>query len=334
MNNGRLVYFDWIRGCMILWMLVYHISLNYGRIKFGVPEDSASIFTFMSFFMAPFYVGAGYFFSFKKSLKDFWDNQIRKLFVPYCFFTIFGIMIFEIYSMAANGGLGAISLIAAIPTGCLRTNTPMWFLFSLFMCRMIYYCINKMAIRVGGGKIVHLVIAICFVLAFFTKNKHQIFGYGNIFLGLIFIHMGFCLKKYAERCIRVYLGISAIVFYLTISIFAPQRMEFVRNILVQGNYMLNFIFTICACFALWYIAQQWKHNNLIGRGFVAMGRDSLVVFAFHRPVLNYIIEPLLRYINPAISYHYFLFISLIVILLLYYLLNAFLKRCCPKLIGL
>ena len=78
MENERIAYFDWIRGLMILWMLIYHISLNYGRITFAVPEDGASIFTAMSFFMAPFYVGAGYFFSFKKDFGTFFKNQIKK----------------------------------------------------------------------------------------------------------------------------------------------------------------------------------------------------------------------------------------------------------------
>ena len=27
-ENKRISHFDWIRGCMIIWMLVYHISLN------------------------------------------------------------------------------------------------------------------------------------------------------------------------------------------------------------------------------------------------------------------------------------------------------------------
>ena len=62
-KTGRIDYFDWIRGIMVLWMLVYHISLNYGRITFREPEDGCSPFTFLSFFMATFYVASGYFFS-------------------------------------------------------------------------------------------------------------------------------------------------------------------------------------------------------------------------------------------------------------------------------
>lgn len=312
-------------------MLVYHISLNYGRITFAVPEDGASIFTSMSFFMAPFYVGAGYFFSFKKDFGTFFRNQIKKLFVPYCFFTIFGVVIFESYSLIVNNRLGGISLIGAIPTGCLRTNTPLWFLFSFFCCRLIYYALNKWA---GGGKIIHLVMVLCFILAFLTRNQPQIFGYGNILLGLIFIHLGYCVKQYRIHINKVRIGVCTLVIYLAISFFAPQRMEFVRNILVQGNYFINMIFTISACIALWYIAQQWNHRNIIGRSIIEMGRDSLVVFAFHRPVLNYIIEPLLRYLYPTISYIGFLFSSLITILVLYYLLNIILKKNFPYLIGL
>lgn len=143
-QQGRIDYFDWIRGTMIVWMLIYHISLNYGKVTFGVPEDGPSAFTVMSFFMATFYVGTGYFFSFKKDFKTFLYDKARKIGIPYITFSIWGIIIFEIYNLITSGLWGDLSLIkGTIATGAIRANGSLWFLFSLFFCNIIYYLISK-----------------------------------------------------------------------------------------------------------------------------------------------------------------------------------------------
>ena len=143
-HEGRIGHFDWIRGTMILWMLIYHISLNYGRVVFGVPEEGVSVFTFMSFFMATFYVGTGYFFSCKKDFKSFIRDKAKKIGIPYLTFSIWGILIFELYNLIANGHWGDFNLIRGIiATGAIRANGPLWFLFSLFFCNIIYYLISK-----------------------------------------------------------------------------------------------------------------------------------------------------------------------------------------------
>lgn len=327
-QGERAYYFDWIRGCMILWMLIYHISLNYGRVVFGVPECRPTAFTFMSFFMAPFYMISGYFFSSNKGFKNFFHNKVKKLLVPYCLFSIWGVIIFELFSLFISGQLKSLQLSEAIPTGGLRQNTPLWFFVSLLFCNIIYYCLTKM-----GGVARHFMVFMCFVLAFMTSGERQFLGYGNVLLGIPFMHFGFNLQKYKGRLMNPFWAIVALIIYLAISIKAPQRLEFVRNILVQGDYMLNFLFTLSACFFLWSVSQKWKHDNMIGKSLIYIGRNSLVFFAFHRPVLNWIIEPLVFFVFPNASYYLFLPVCLVSILLGGYLLNFFLYKYFPLLIG-
>ena len=167
-----------------------------------------------------------------------------------------------------------------------------------------------------------------------THNYPQILGYGNVLLGIPFFHMGFLLKAHKEKLKEPHWIIIAALAYIIIAIFFPVRLEFVRNILVQGNYLLNFVFTLAACFILWRISQMWEHDNIIGKGLIYLGRNSLVVFAFHRPVLNWIIEPILRSIYPEVAYHVFLIVSLISIIILYLFLNYLLKKYFPILVAI
>lgn len=156
LKESRIVYLDVIRGLMIIWMLVVHISLNYGKIKFGDTTPGTNIFTFMSFFMTPFYVFSGYLFSAKKDFGSFTKNKVKKLLVPYLFFSLFGIAVFEGYSLFANHELNYRFLYTFIPTATFNTNTPCWFFISLFFVSEFYYIaygvVSKLNSRGGAVK--------------------------------------------------------------------------------------------------------------------------------------------------------------------------------------
>lgn len=171
-------------------------------------------------------------------------------------------------------------------------------------------------------------------MAYLTYNKVQIFGYGNIFLGLSFIHLGHCIKHYKDTLNSRSISVAALMIFLGIAILAPERLEFVRNILVQGNWILNYIYTLLACYLMWYISQKWSHDNILGKSIIYLGRNSLVIFAFHRPVLNWVIEPILRCLKSDISYFEFLTASLISLIPLYLLLNYIMRKYFPALLGL
>ena len=164
MQVARIGYLDAIRGSMIIWMLISHISLNYGYIKFGDSTPGVSLFTLMSFFMTPFYVFSGYLFSSKRDFRDYTMNKAKKLLVPYLFFTLFGIMVFESYSLYAIHRIDTSFLSSFIPTACFKTNTPCWFFISLFFVSELYYLLSK----VGGGK---NACSPCFMFSYGLFNK-------------------------------------------------------------------------------------------------------------------------------------------------------------------
>lgn len=65
MEKKRCKYLDCLRGLAVLWVVIHHISLNYGVIKYGVCGEGITIFKLFSFFMVPFYIISGYFFNVK-----------------------------------------------------------------------------------------------------------------------------------------------------------------------------------------------------------------------------------------------------------------------------
>lgn len=333
----RLNHLDVIRGLMIFWMLVNHISLNYGFIKFGDTTPGVTVFTLMSFFMTPFYVFSGYFFSNKRNFLSFTMYKVRKLLIPYMAFTLFGILVFELYSFIVKHSLDIGFMYSFIPTATFNTNTPCWFFISLFFVCEFYYItyffVSKLNSR-WGRQLMRLVILCCFILAYLSKNHPQYFGYGNILLGLVYFHLGQELRNY-ESWIKknsMIVFISAVLLYCAIGFVYPTSLSFVLNILTRGNYFTNIMFSISACMLLWFISQKFD-NTILGKSLAYIGRILLVVFAFHRPVLNWILQPMIMKVYPSVSYPEFIIICILILLLLAILLEKAMSVYTPKLIG-
>lgn len=333
----RLNYLDVIRGLMIIWMLVSHISLNYGYIRFGDTTPGVTAFTLMSFFMTPFYVFSGYLFSAKRCMKDYTLNKVKKLLIPYIVFSLFGIIVFELYSLIVKSSLDIGFIYSFIPTAAFNTNTPCWFFVSLFFVCEFYYMAcsitNQLNCRLGG-QLLRLWILICFVLAYLTKNHPQYFGYGNILLGLVYFHLGQEFKAYEYWVIKnkMMVLISAMIIYCIIGFFYPTSLSFVLNMLTRGNYIVNLVFSTSACMLLWFIGKTID-LTIVGKSLAYIGRISLVVFAFHRPVLNWILQPMIMKVYPSVSYPKFLIMCILILLTLSIVLEKVLSAYTPKIIG-
>ena len=329
---NRIAFLDLIRGVMIVWMLIVHISLNYGYIKFGAPVTTVSIFTLMSFFMTPFYVFSGYLFSPKRDFFEFTRNKFTKLIIPYLFFTIFGVIVYEIYEYVVLSSVDFGYLKSFIHTAAFKSNTPCWFFISLFFVSEIYYLLQKYL----GGAFLRIAIALIFVLAFLSCNRPQYFGHGNILLGLVYYHLGQELKSHEKIIMKFwkYVFVNAFVVYVIIGFFFPTSLSFVLNILRGGNYISNFLFSVSACLLLYLLFSKLpQKNSAVEKIIIYIGETSLVIFAFHRPVLNWILEPLIKHVNSGITYLPFLFICLFSILLLSYIFNIFMNRFLPVFLG-
>lgn len=338
-NTHRFSTLDSIRGLMLLWVIVDHLSLNYGHIKFGVPFPQNSVFMWMSFFMAPFFLISGFMFNMKRTFKDFFIHKFKKLIIPYLFFSLLGLLIWMIYKEVVGGGLtlGALYylLISSLQTATLPSNTPCWFFFSLFWVNIIYYvalsCVKVLKINnlLGGG----ILIFLFFILAYLSHNRSQLFGDGNIGLGLLYFHSGYLIRKYYESISKWILLIISVAGYILIGLFIPEQLSFVLNLLVQGNYLLNFLFCICAFLIMFIILNKIPQHILSKTYINFIGYNSLLLFAYHRILLNWIYEPILMKLIPDCSYLLFLGLGFITILLGYHLLLIIFKKYCPVLIG-
>lgn len=317
---------DLIRGFLILYVVFYHMSLTYGICSY--EGDMPIFYDVMSFFMVPFYFFSGYLFSSKRALNDYIKNKSRKLILPYVLFAGLSLVIYYIYSYLANGNFDLfLPFNQFITTAGLGANTPLWFLFSLYFVSVIYYFIDEYCVKYKM-----FVILLCFIFAYIVHNRLQILSWGNISLGLVYYHCGYELKKYnsdSDYSKTLVFVVSFIVFIL-ICLFDRQNLAFVNLFQRRGLFILNLPFSLAACYILFYISNKIKYLPFLNY----IGRYSLVLFASHRVILNWIYNPVIMRLQPNVSFALYVIIGAIIILGGYILILLPLKKYCPKLIGL
>lgn len=325
----RFDHIDQVRGIMILWMLIVHISLNYGFITYGEAFPEFSIFSWMSFFMVPFYFFSGYFFKPSIGFKDFLSKKTFSLLFPYVVYTLLGGVIYNISLLLREHSVSLNLLSPLIPSGMPFYNTPMWFFISLFSVNVLYYVIQ----RISPKYVTHCIVLACFLIAWAIEGDagFQILMHRPLFLGIVYFHLGYIFRNHVKLDLR--LSVACLICYLLINIFAPQCLWFDRNLLAQGCYPLNAIFSLSETLCFFYLFSRWRMPNPIGGPLKILGRYSLVVFATHRPILNYIYEPAAFYLWPDIDYPFFLLAAIVFLLLTAWGIFLIAKWIHPRLAG-
>ena len=325
----RLDFLDEIRGLMILWMLIVHISLNYGYITFGVPFSRLSIFSWLSFFMTPFFFFSGYCFKKDTEVTKFLKKKMVSLVLPYFVYTLFGGGIYLVYNYLKNGVID-LSIFYPSLSGMPFYNTPMWFFISLFSVNFAYFFLQKFP-----NIVVHLVILLCFIVAWRIEgdNSNQILMHRAFPLSLVYFHLGNLMNQY-QKLIDTGICLICITGYVIINVLNQQCLWFVNDNLVQGNYLLNLLFSVFAIIGLWYTFKNWiPNNNWLTFSLQHLGRYSLIIFATHRPILNYVYEPLVLYILPNINHLCFTLIGIVFLLLSSFIVFKLFRKISPKLVG-
>lgn len=322
--SERLSYLDSYRGYMIMWVLVVHISLNYGYIQYGVPSGRYNMFTLLSFYMITFYFAAGYFFNNKRDFRELFIRKSRSLVVPWIIYTIFGILVYLMYCYVVNEDI-KINFYSIINSWALSTNTPMWFLGSLFFSTMATWFMINWSNRGGYFLLMILMLAVLIMI----PNRHFPFGVENIILGTLIMNIGYQYKQFESVLIkRKYYNLVLLSLFFAIWVLCPCEYWMDRNVVGQGNIFLCLCYGILGSFVLLMVAKFMPNDNIVVKSFEYIGKNSLVLFAFHRPVLNYVIEPSLKYFSPGIGYYAFLSVCLISIMFLYICFLMFAKRYC------
>ena len=152
--NNRNISFDFISGCLIVYMIFCHIMQ---WAKLTDCELYSVLQRILFFFMAWFFYKLGIYVNQIVDLKKYAMKNFRKLLLPALYFTLMGLP-FVWYQIYQSGDTNIVHYTLSIAKsfilrGDMSGNLPLWFLVTLFEVKLIFAFLS----RIWGGKIIFIV---------------------------------------------------------------------------------------------------------------------------------------------------------------------------------
>jgi fucose 4-O-acetylase-like acetyltransferase len=221
-TSKRIESFDIAKGIGILLVILGHILQYTCKVRIFIYAFHMPLFFFLS----------GLFARSSNDTKTYAEKTFKRLLLPYIVFVLIDTLIYALdeaiiiknHTFVVKGGLDIRELLISlfkVLAGVQRTflNVPLWFLFSLFLIRFLYYSICKFKKPVSAGVISFITVSgFAFLL---IKDNINLPENDNYYLtalvGFSYYALGDLFKKpITEVCERIDKNRTRILLLLSI----------------------------------------------------------------------------------------------------------------------
>lgn len=264
---------DAVGGLLIAYMIYGHICLWCGVKHI---EILARIFFF---FMPWFFFKSGMFFKSEK-ICDLFSKGWRRLMIPYMVFSLLGQVVFSVMWLLGGNTPLKHYIIAPLRTllheGAVVGNSPLWFLLSLFVVRILFGLVSS------NKKVLYCGVLISLALAFVLNalSLHDYFYISNISLGFFFFGCGYLMRN--SQYTMPYL-IAGIIFYISYVIGGSVGFDFRSNGIETSNYLFCMVASLGGILTINNASKRFK---CIGNWLVYIGKNSMTYYVAHWVVLG------------------------------------------------
>lgn len=272
MGNKRLHFIDIVKGILITLLMFGHFSTNF----YGLGLKSSALGTitswhdwFLVFYMQGFFLVTGYCTNFTKSFKPYLLSNIKTLVIPALLFTFICRLI-----LGVTDGLCFENLINYI-----FGTLGYWFLWALFIGKMLYWVIQKSAYS-------GCIVLCLFLLAAFCSLSTSIpnyFFWENSLLCSFFLYVGDKLRRMESITEYRYLyDISLFTFIILMSILFAYNLPrpSVTAAILFGSWKevpLHLCLALLGSIACFRFALFIGKNKLLE----LIGRNTLIIYGVH-----------------------------------------------------
>lgn len=313
MMKNRLTYIDAAKGIGIILVVLGHLDKT-GQLSREM---------IYAFHMPFFFFLSGIFVSDTKGFKKYFSDCIKRLYVPFAFFTVLDIIRqlvlhqndFTVLEYAEKAALALIGWDYRF-----ILNRALWFLFSLFAVKMLYYFIRK------SSELKITVALLGFVFLFIGREYCK--DYYNLYLfaipGVSFFILGSFCKPFInsfDKAVnkRAYIFIPVMLVSFVLFAFTAHRNGDVdmtayrygcNNLLYIFNALLGSFVTLVA--AVYISKIKWLSEPL-----VFYGKNSMVVLACHYYCCRHIIPDIFNQLGiEEYLYNFYVDLALTAVMLL------------------
>ena len=289
MNDMRDDSLDRMCGLLIAYMVLEHVSMMVSIVS--PSEIVAIVYRYCSacffFFMPWFFFKSGMFYR-DDDLNVTLTKSINRLLKPWLKWSAISFVLGAILTWFIDGGINLKNFLlnncrSVLINGALDENLPLWYLFTLFLVKMIYAWLRKKGINTW------IIIVSSFMVAFALSFVRGFKPYWipNCFLGLLFYTLGNRIGNNERLPVGKWIVLLSIPICL-LNLFFPQFVDFRTNSLVRGNYVLYCLMSVCAILG-WNCLFKYLSNKLLfgTEGvFLRIGRNSLFFYCAHWIILR------------------------------------------------
>lgn len=284
-QNNRDDTIDIAKGILIILMVWGHMICPFGTIIYN-------------FHMAGFVIISGFFFSAKKSFKDYLLHKVHRLLIPYFIFILYGIITDVIRRLIEGFPLIDKLNMYTEFWNCDSINAPLWFLPALFWISVFYYIINEIFTSKFQMFIINVAIAF---FANIINNKHYAFP---LYISQAILLVNFFSIGYFAKNLFVlknkYLTFLMIFLFIVISIYSQFSSSWILiriKDLSIGNYLLYIFCGIIGTFNILKFAHILSKCDICLKFFSYEGINSLYILGFHGIIAYTFMELYMKFSN-------------------------------------
>ncbi len=334
-STGRLGYVDVAKGLAMICIVLGHL---------GSSIINRVVFTFH---VPVFYLISGYFISAEEKLSSFFVKKLRTLIVPYYLTCAVIVLLGFLKGLILNGMGTALSdakywLYAAIYGAGDSYQEPffiaaigaIWFLWALFWGSLFL----KISLKMKPVIRLAFVIAL-FLFGYYTRNWFWFpLSIQAGCCATLWIYIGYLFKRSKEMREKLPSQCKYIVLLFSIVVWVFFMIQFQSFWLVHcdiGRGVVDIFGSLCASYAVIWIARLIWHIPGVGKGLAYLGKYSLFMLCIHIIELDLIprervMGMLSAHIpaSPVVIFLIFIIVKLIVIIGLTVLASriTFIKR--------
>ena len=260
---------DSAAGLMILYMVFTHVCQHYG---FNQSRMYVILEHGFFFFMPWFFFKAGMFFKPGDS-KEVIQKSAQRLLRPFVIYSIIGHFVYcgIAYFNHDMHVSTYIPIRSFLLMGSIPGNLPLWFLLTLFLCRVsLNALVNKKV-----SEVVIAITALSLALILHLVNFDEPYYLANCMTGLFFMCMGQIMTKKMQFTPPIW--VLCIIIY-TVSFFFPSFVGMRSNHLYYGSYILWIFYSLSGI----VILNQICNNQYVERLHLnVVGKYSMEIYCIH-----------------------------------------------------
>jgi len=286
MNQGkRIIWIDNSKGIGIILVIIGHL-ITQGFLHEWI----------FSFHMPLFFFLSGYVFKNNQTIKSFALKKAKTLLIPYlCLGLIITVWVSCTTDVDIYDNLIKLLLQERVWT--------IWFLTSLFLVNIIYYCLLKVVRNSHLITIMSILLYLIAILYYRAGGKAMIWNTDTVMVALFYFHVGFIFQKNniltKINCQTLLYKAMAILAFLLINMVCVLYMykNYGLSLNMYDNNYSNLLVVIIGSLAgiLFVVLSSSIIKNII---IEYLGRNSIVYFALHQSVIMPLV---IVYISPALS---------------------------------